>query len=39
MEVLDSPLIDPCHEIWQRYGNENPEKLATFALQLKEYYK
>ena len=39
MEVFDSPLIDPCSNIWKRYGNDNPEKLAAFALQLKEYYK
>lgn len=39
MEVLSSPLIDPCQEIWNRYGNGNPEKLAAFALQLKDYFK
>ena len=39
MEVLSSQLIDPCHDIWQRYGNGNPEKLAAFALQLKDYFK
>ena len=39
VELLDSPLIDPCHEIWHRYSNKNPEQLASFALQLKEYFK
>ena len=26
-------------EIWQRYGNDNPEKLAALAAQLEEYYR
>jgi hypothetical protein len=39
MEILTSPLITPCNNIWKRYGNGNPEKLAAYAAQLKEYFK
>jgi hypothetical protein len=34
-----SPLFDSCHEIWQRYGNGNPQELAALASQLKEYFR
>lgn len=39
MEILTSPLVTPCNNIWKRYGNGNPEKLAAYAAQLKEYFK
>ena len=32
-------LLKPCKEIWQRYGNGEPEQLAAFAEELKAYYK
>ncbi len=35
---LESRLQAPCEEIWHRFGNEDLEKLASFALELKEYY-
>lgn len=38
-DMMISPLLTPCKEIWQRYGNDNPEKLSAFAAQLKEYFK
>ncbi len=34
-----NPLIEPCQAIWQRYGNDDTEKLAALAEQLKEYYR
>jgi hypothetical protein len=39
MEVVLNPLLGPCQQIWQRFGNDNPEKLAAQAAQLKEYFK
>ena len=39
VELLTSPLVLPCNRIWKRYGNDNPEKLAAYAAQLKEYFK
>lgn len=38
-DVLISKLIDACSEIWQRYGNGNPDKLYELANDLKEYFK
>lgn len=38
-DIIISPLLQPCHDIWQRYGNGNPLKLAALAAQLKEYFR
>lgn len=38
-DVTFSPLLLPCQSVWQRYGNDDTEALATFAEQLKEYFK
>lgn len=37
-ELKASPLLKPCRDVWQRYGNGNIEQLASFAAQLKEYF-
>lgn len=31
-------LSEACSEIWQRYGNGNPDKLYKLANELKEYF-
>lgn len=36
--VGDPALSAPCREIWQRFANDDPEKLAELAAQLKEYF-
>lgn len=38
-EVVFSPLFSACQDIWQRYGNWDTEQLASYARQLKEYFK
>ncbi len=38
-DVLISPLLEACSEIWHRYGNGNPDKLYQYANELKEYFK
>lgn len=38
-DVPNSPLFPACKEIWQRYGNGDTEQLASYAQQLKEYFK
>ena len=38
-ETVDSPLMDACQKIWQRYGNGNPDKLYQLANELKIYFK
>lgn len=34
-----SPLFMPCMDVWKRFGNDDPERLAALAAQLKEYWK
>ena len=38
-EIVFSPLFPACQEIWQRYGNMDTEQLASYAQQLKAYFK
>ena len=38
-DVLFSPLFPACQDVWHRYGNSDTEQLASFARQLKEYFK
>ena len=38
-DMLVSPLLLPCSQIWQRFGNNDIEELASFAGQLKEYFR
>lgn len=35
----DSPLLGACTNIWNRFGNKDPEELAALAAQLQEYFK
>jgi hypothetical protein len=37
--IPTSALSDACQKIWQRYGNSDTEQLASYASQLKEYFK
>lgn len=34
----DGPLYAACRDVWQRYGNGNPQELAALAAQMKEFY-
>ena len=38
MMIVDD-LLHPCQQIWKRFGNDNPQKLAAYAAQLKEYFR
>jgi hypothetical protein len=38
-EVVISSLLVPCQQIWKRYGNIDTRQLASYAEQLKEYFK
>lgn len=38
-DVIFHPLLISCQEIWRRFGNSNIEALASYAEQLKEYYR
>jgi hypothetical protein len=32
-------LLAPCKEVWRRFGNADTQSLASYAEQLKEYFK
>ena len=38
-DVCFNPLLLPCQQIWQRYGNGDTRQLADYAEQLKAYFK
>ena len=38
-DVTFSPILLPCQQVWRRFGNANTEDLASYAEQLKEYFK
>ena len=38
-DTFINPLFAPCKDIWRRYGNSDTEELASFAEQLKEYFR
>jgi hypothetical protein len=38
-DVFFHPLLIPCQEIWRRFGNSDVEALASYAEQLKVYFK
>jgi len=38
-DITFSPLLQYCQQIWQRYGNMDTRQLASYAEQLKEYFK
>ncbi len=33
------PLLDACRDVWRRYGGADPRELASYAGQLKEYFR
>lgn len=37
-DVTFSPLLLPCQQIWQRYGNGDTRELADYAEQLKAFF-
>jgi len=38
-DMVVSPLLDACRQVWQRYGNDNPERLSAFAAQLRAFFE
>lgn len=38
-DFILTPLLLPCQQVWQRYGNGEPQQLEAFAKELKEYFK
>lgn len=38
-DITENQLLEPCQKVWKKYGNEDTEKLAAFASQLKEFFR
>ena len=38
-DASDGLLLSHCREIWRRYGNAETEQLASYAEQLKDYFR
>lgn len=38
-EMIISPLLLPCQQVWQRFGNHEPTELQAYAEQLEDYFK
>ena len=38
-DVIFHPLLLACQDVWRRYGNSDVKALASYAEQLKEYFK
>lgn len=38
-DIMIHPLLFACQDIWNRFGNDDTEKLEALAAQLQEYFK
>lgn len=38
-DIIIHPLLMPCQQTWQQYGNMDTRQLASRAIQLKAYYQ
>ena len=38
VDLIITPLLKPCQDVWNRYGSGSPQKLAALASQMKEYF-
>lgn len=38
-DVVFSPLVLPCQQVWQRHANGDPRQLEELAEELSQYYK
>ena len=36
--LMVSEFLKPCQQVWQRFGNDKPVKLAALAAQLRSYF-
>jgi hypothetical protein len=36
---MPSPLLKPCQQIWQRFGNMDPLFISQYANELKAYFQ
>lgn len=38
-ELMITPLLKPCQQVWRRYGNGDIGELAAQAAQMKQYFE
>lgn len=38
-DLMIHPLLAPCMQVWKRWGNAGPEKVAALARELEAYWK
>jgi hypothetical protein len=38
-DAVKDSLAQACQQVWRRFGNTEPQDLASYAEQLKEYFK
>ncbi|MBQ8047772.1 MAG: hypothetical protein IJ196_07605 [Prevotella sp.] len=38
-DFIIHPLLDSCFSTWRKYADDKPERLASLAAQLKNYFK
>lgn len=38
-DTIFSPLLGPCQKIWDRYGNDGPETVASYANELRAFFE
>lgn len=38
-EMIISPLLLPCQQMWQRFGNHEPEELREYTDKLQDYFR
>lgn len=36
--ITDEPLLQPCREVWRRFGNGDLEQLSAYAARLRDYF-
>lgn len=38
-DVVFSPMLHPCQQVWDNYGNDGPEAVADYARELRAYFE
>jgi len=38
-KMTESLLLKPCQLVWNRFGNDNPQRLVALASQMRAYFK
>lgn len=36
---LPPAVVDACRDVWRRYGNDDPQRLAALAAQMRDFFR